>query len=695
MLTQNSVQAPKRPVALVSLSREHALHALFFQELIFPILSISGITRPIVLPFGAFSPNYTLPLAGIAMRVLLLRIGALGIVIVLGCIAIANAQRGSNDLVVAGETTVTDGEAVRPEASAPRPGENPLRRTAATAVQSYPKKIDPPPRRAAADPFGLQARRNGVLPKSAPAERPAPGPALTSTAAEQEPAPFTADPFAMPANPTRAIKDDGHRVRAPANINTTADLASEGDGTGQPGAKQLEGVQSPQLTIQKLAPKEIQVGRPTAFRVVVRNIGQIPACAVEVRDLVPKGTQLLGTKPQAGRGAQGEVVWSLGTIRPGEESAVEMQLMPNAEGEIGSVASVHFGADASARTVATRPQLAVETTGPQKVLIGEQVVLSITISNPGSGVATGIVLEEHIPPGLSHPAGAELEYPVGELKPGEKRKLDLPLVANRPGAITNHLSVRGDGNLRADHKLDLEVLAPLLDVALEGPKRRYLERQATYTLSVANPGTAPAKQVELIASLPPGLKFVSCNNAGYYEETSRTVRWKLEELPANESGAVELVTMPVEAGQHAIKFRGAAQKGLLVEKEQPVMIEGVAAVLFQVADIEDPIGVGGETVYEVRAVNRGSKAADNVRLTIELPPEMKPLSAEGPSRHRIEGNRVVFDGLARLAPKADTAYRIRVKAVGAGDLRARFLLQTDDMQSPVTKEESTRVFADE
>ena len=76
--------------------------------------------------------------------------------------------------------------------------------------------------------------------------------------------------------------------------------------------------------------------------------------------------------------------------------------------------------------------------------------------------------------------------------------------------------------------------------------------------------------------------------------------------------------MPVEAGQHAIKLRGTAQKGLTVEKEQPVLIEGIAAILFQVADTADPIEVGGETTYEVHVVNQGSKAAANVRLAVDL-----------------------------------------------------------------------------
>ena len=209
--------------------------------------------------------------------------------------------------------------------------------------------------------------------------------------------------------------------------------AADVEGTGQPGNKQLEGAQSPQLMIQKTAPKEVQVGKPASFRVTVRNTGQSPAGEVEVHDQIPKGTRLLSTTPRASRNARGELVWTLGTIRPGEESSCEMQLMPTAEGEIGSVATVHFGADASARTVATRPQLVVETSAPKRVLIGEQAVLTITISNPGTGVATGVVLEEHIPPGMQHPAGTELEYEVGDLKPGESRKLELPLVANRPG----------------------------------------------------------------------------------------------------------------------------------------------------------------------------------------------------------------------------------------------------------------------
>jgi uncharacterized repeat protein (TIGR01451 family) len=426
----------------------------------------------------------------------------------------------------------------------------------------------------------------------------------------------------------------------------------------------------------------------------VRNTGATTAQNVEIRDEVPRGAQLVSTTPQASRGVSGELVWSLGALKPGQESLVEMEVMPVAEGEIGSVATVTFNAVASAKSIATKPELAIQTTSPRQVLIGEEVVLAITVTNPGSGLATDVVLEERVPPGLQHAAGAELEYNIGSLRPDEKRQIELRLVATQPGAITNVLTVRGANNLHTEDRVELEVLAPKLDVTLEGPKRRYLEREAVYTVTVSNPGTAPAHQVELVAQLPTGLKFVNANNSGSYDQNTQTVRWLLEELPANETGSVQLTAIPVVAGEQTIRIKGSAGQGLQSEKEHCILVEGIAAILFEVVDLADPIEVNGETTYEIRVVNQGSKAATNVEVIVEVPPGMRPIAAEGPTGHAVNGNNVSFEALARLAPKADTTYRVRVQGVQPGDQRVRVQLQTSELQTPVTKEESTRVYSD-
>ena len=74
---------------------------------------------------------------------------------------------------------------------------------------------------------------------------------------------------------------------------------------------------------------------------------------------------------------------------------------------------------------------------------------------------------------------------------------------------------------------------------------------------------------------------------------------------------------------------------------------------------------------------------------------MKVIAAEGPTQYASGGNRVVFEPLQRLAPKADVTYRVRVQGIKPGDLRIRVQLQTDENRAPIMKEESTRVYTDE
>ena len=184
---------------------------------------------------------------------------------------------------------------------------------------------------------------------------------------------------------------------------------------------------------------------------------------------------------------------------------------------------------------------------------------------------------------------------------------------------------------------------------MEGSKRRFLERQATYQVSVTNPGTAPAKQVELVVQLPTGLKFVSANNAGSLRRgRRRIVRWRLEELPANETGSVELVT-------HAGRGRPACDQTPRHGPEGPGRGKGASGgdrrhcgrPRSKWPTLPIRSRVGGDTIYEVHVTNQGSKGASNVQLDVLFPPELKPAAAEGPTRYSLDAGRV---SLRRAGP---------------------------------------------
>jgi uncharacterized repeat protein (TIGR01451 family) len=321
--------------------------------------------------------------------------------------------------------------------------------------------------------------------------------------------------------------------------------------------------------------------------------------------------------------------------------------------------------------------------------------VKIELRNPGSGDASGVMLFENVPPTVKHAAGPALEFEIGTLRAGETRELELVLTAEKAGKTVNVLSARAEGNLQVQQQVEFEVVAPELSIDVNGPERRYLERPATYEVSVENPGTAPAHDVQIITKLPKGMKFLRANNMGEYDAASHAVYWSLAELPEGEKGTVELVAMPIEAGPQTLAVESRAGQGLADATQRQIMIDGLAAIMFEVRDLEDPIEVGRETGYEIRVVNQGTKAATNVQVAVKLPAGMQLVSAEGETQHAERQGAIIFEPLAQLAAKADTVYRVRVQGTAAGDQRVTVEVNTDDLAQPIRREESTLVFGDE
>ena len=522
--------------------------------------------------------------------------------------------------------------------------------------------------------------------------------------------PLTTAPAASPTAQPLAGMPPGALLSAPPGAGSPSPAinpvtqpltGSDTQGQGRPGPLPLEGLQSPQIAVEKRGPREVQVGKAARFEILVRNVGSAMAHDVVLRDAVPYGTQLIATTPPAspgagvgGRGTGGELVWLIGSLAPGAQSRVSVDVMPTAEGEVGSVASVSFRAEASLRARATKPALAITFPPPPPTLVGRDVRIPITVTNPGTGVATGVVLEGVLPEGISHRAGRELEFDIGQLPPGESRTIDMALASTSPGSHSLRLTARADGQIETEEMVRIAITAPTLELTAAIPSRRYLQRPATCVLSMTNAGTAPAKTVELAAQLPPGMKFIRANNAGYYEERTHRVLWTLEELPAAETGEVEVVMMPIQLGPQKIMAAARSADGLADQVTHTVEVEGLAAVSFEVTDSEDPIEVSGMTEYLIRVGNQGTKPASGVRVVATLLGDLEPLEAKGPTAHSIENLTVLFEPLAKLAPAEEALFRIRVRGRREGDQRVQVQLTSDDQPAPITKEEITRVYAD-
>ncbi|MEM6365649.1 MAG: hypothetical protein AAF745_14570, partial [Planctomycetota bacterium] len=475
--------------------------------------------------------------------------------------------------------------------------------------------------------------------------------------------------------------------------NMTSPMMSDYDqAMTAPGDRRLEGSQTPSVAIVKQGPEEVKVGTPATFVIQVRNVGTVEAMNVQVQDHIPSGMQLIDAKPEPLMQAN-QLLWQLGAMPAGDERSITMQLVPQTEGELGSVATVSFGAAASVRTRSTRPELKIVQRVRQDVLIGQQLEIDLEVSNIGTGAATGVILQVDVPEGLEHPRGRQLDNALGTLGPGETRHEILRLRAASPGLVRNTVRLVAEDAETVADSVDVQVTAPQLLVALSGPNRRFLERQATYTVNLENRGSAAATNLEMIAMLDRGFTFVSTENMGAYDPNRHAVVWSLANLPAGEAASVPLTLLPIEEGDQAIRLEARADLNASAQNEAVVAVQSQAELTFQVADTADPIELGSETTYEIVVRNSGSRNDTNVQLRLQLPPGLELMQSDMEAQTDGRGG-VLFAPQSQFAAGDEMIYRVRVRGIQADTHIIEAILTSDQSRVPVTKQESTMVYAD-
>jgi uncharacterized repeat protein (TIGR01451 family) len=432
------------------------------------------------------------------------------------------------------------------------------------------------------------------------------------------------------------------------------------------------------------------VGRPFSYEVVVRNPGPAPVAGVKVQDDLPDHARHLKSEPPA-RVDGTRLEWDLGGLEAGAERRLHVEVQAGREGKFDDRATATCSVSHSLGTEIRRPQLSLTMTGPAQARIGEPVPFCLQVTNNGTGPATHVLIHDHLPAGLKHPAGENVEADAGTLAPGESKTLNLRPTAVAGGRHVNEATARADDGLEAPASAAVQVDAPGLALRTTGLQEAPLYRELGHRLEVINTGTVPATNVRLTDTLPEGLDYLSASDGGVYAPAGRSVDWSLGSLAPGQSRAVTVRAVAHKPGDWVDQAQARADWGLEAKAAGPVHVEGVPALLLQVAGLDDPLEVGAETTYEIRVLNQGSGTCSKLQVQAAVPDGMSVVGAE-PAAHRVEGQRVVFDPIAKLAGGADTVFRVKVRATAAGDWRFKAYLTGEQLARPVYKEESTLVY---
>jgi uncharacterized repeat protein (TIGR01451 family) len=453
------------------------------------------------------------------------------------------------------------------------------------------------------------------------------------------------------------------------------------------------GPQTPTVHLEKIGPATLNAGKPLAYEIVAHNTGTVPVFNVVVEEQIPAGARLLRADPQPLL-RDGLLIWNLGALEAGAERRIKLEVQPPGEGDLVSRANLTFSAASSLQTRITRPQLKLTKSGPETVQVGQPAPFQLQVTNIGTGPANGVVVRDHLPPGLRHEHGVEIEANIGTLAPGETRTISLETLATKAGHCVNEAVATGDDGLQASAQAAVTVTEPALVLHKNGPKKLFLGRAGNFEMEVANPGTASATNVQVTDSLPPELEFVSATEGGSYEPTTRKVTWNLGTLTPGQKRAFSVKLLAKGKGDPVNQAQAQADGGLEGKAGAGLHIEGVPALMLEVVDLEDPVEVGAETIYEIRVINQGTSPTTGLQIIATVPEGMATREVTGPTPYHEQGQQVIFDPLPTLAARADALFRVKVVGLKPGDMRFKVQMMSDQLRQPVYEEESTRVYKD-
>ena len=486
--------------------------------------------------------------------------------------------------------------------------------------------------------------------------------------------------------PNRFKPQSAAPIETPENGESIA-----GDGTVRADAPR--GPQRPELKIEKIAPPNATLNQPMVYTIVIRNVGDSAANAVVVEDQIPMGTKLSGTIPRAELTGK-KLIWRLGTIKPGDLKEIQVKVVPVAEGQVGSVATVNFTAEVASRTTIASPKLSVKLTAAPQVRVNETVMLNFVVANNGSVDAHRVVLRNLIPENLKLPDVAErdLEYDMGTLPAGKSQTVQLPLTAVRPGKVVNRAVISVDGASAVEQQVEINVIGQIIGLSRHGQTNWFVGRPVEFENRLTNNSLNPTNNTIVTESLPNTVEFVSATEGGRFDARQRTVTWHVPHLDPNQTLSLKIKVTPKAIGNHAgsVQISENNRKGAATDYQFRAI--GTSDLKIEFSEKAEAYSKDEQFTTRMVIRNKGSGAASNVAIRVTLPAELQFINVRGPASHTTSGREIIFEPINEIGGQGNVHFDLTLKAVQTGDSKLQVELQSDQFKKPLTHEEALVIF---
>jgi uncharacterized repeat protein (TIGR01451 family) len=466
--------------------------------------------------------------------------------------------------------------------------------------------------------------------------------------------------------------------------------AGAGAGTGGPEASRAAvdrlpiGKQSVAVTVDAQAPASMNLKQEATLKLIVRNAGTSDALNVDVQDELPEGLQYVSSQPEMHVTGDSHLSFRINTLPAGSDRVLTIRVKPTQTGPFDHAATVRFETGCRSRTLVREPRLKVDVVANPtvgKVLKGQSVEFKVNVTNTGDGPARNVSIQAKLTAGLRHESGQRgeeqmlYELSLPELTPGQTERLD-PLVADAIAGGEQLCTVVAKSPDVVFNKEDAEVtktlavVEPKIKLVLKGPESRYTDTVADYEISVENPGSAPARRIRVLATLPASGRLVKVPQDARYDSSTRKLFWTIDQLEASAKAITFAFQVRMGGmGHYEVRADATGEGGLSGWDRRTTEVVGMPDVDLVVSESKRVLDVGGTTTFQIRLRNYGTKEATNLQVMASLTKNLRAETAGGGSKDvtvKISPTKdaVVFDQIAKLGPGKEMVLGILVRVVG-------------------------------
>ena len=280
-----------------------------------------------------------------------------------------------------------------------------------------------------------------------------------------------------------------------------------------------------------------------------------------------------------------------------------------------------------------------------------------------------------------------IAVPSGALPSGA-----LPSGALPSGALPSGALPSGDSEATATPSATMPNVAslstsppagPAFEVSLVGPSELSAGGVGEFVVTIKNVGTVTSGQTALEVTWDPFLTPLEASDG--YKLDQNKANWSIPPVAVSETIRRQINVRGIAGTSETALSSGTRAcvrtvlsdlpGGAMVADEKCVVIKSTAprarspeeaGVRLNLADLDDPVRVGSGTTLVCTILNSGNMPTGPLKLVIRLPDHGRLVGNPMPSRVRIDGREITFDGIESLAAGERSSFEL-VYSMPAGE----------------------------